>query len=98
MNVRVIKWCLYGEGTTYILRSHTQFYICFLLSNDRITLNRWWFTYKMTFRMVFQTDLEVCYIEPDVTHENRGSSFSTVQQPVEEESASDFTVCYISGW
>lgn len=65
MDFRVIKLCLYREKITYILHSHTPFYICFLLSNDKITLKSWWFTYRITFRPVFQTDLEVCYLEPD---------------------------------
>lgn len=96
MDFRGVKWCLYGERTTYILHSRTQFYICFLLTNDRITLNRW-FSYKMTFRMVFQTDLEVCYLEPDAIHDNRRLSFSNMQL-VEEESSSNFSICYTSGW
>lgn len=47
--------------------------------------------------MVFQTDLEVCYLQPDVIHDNRRLFFSTVQF-VEEESASAFIVRYPSRW
>lgn len=88
MNFKVIKWSLYGEGTPYVLHSRTQFYSCFLLRGDGI---RWCFTCKMTFRMVFQIDLEVCCIEPNVVCDKRGSSFSRMQ--FLEEPPSDFTVC-----
>jgi len=50
----------------------------------------------MTFRIVFQTDLEVCCIEPDVKRDNRGSSFSKMQ--FLEESALVFTVFLSQQW
>lgn len=40
----------------------SQFYSCFLLSNDEIILNRWHFPPKMISRMVFQTDVDICCI------------------------------------
>lgn len=60
---------------TFVILVHS-FTVVFLLSNDSIILNRWCFTCELTFRMVFQADLEVCCIQSDVIRDNRGSSFS----------------------